>query len=124
MDILVPVLVIIPFIGIHRCAEGQEYLNKTQTSSINGIFVVMIVIRHFLQYITVGNHDVLLSKISAYLGQLIVVSFLFFSGYAFVKQFQSHHEKYLQKIPKKILALWLIFLITVVSFIIVGWWSG
>ncbi len=120
MDILVPVLLLFPFIGVKRSDGCQNYLSESQTSSINGIFVVMIIIRHFLQYITIGKYDFFLSRISAYLGQLIVVSFLLFSGYAFVKQFQSKQDRYLQKIPRKILSLWLIFLFTVLSFIIVG----
>lgn len=34
MDILVPVLLLFPFIGIKRSDEGQNYLSESQTSSI------------------------------------------------------------------------------------------
>lgn len=55
-----------------------------------------------------------------YLGQLIVVSFMLFSGYAFVKQVCLKGDSYLSKIPRKILALLIVFMITVFAFIILG----
>lgn len=123
MDLLIPLILILPLIGIHRTDDSLKCLNKTQTSSINGVAIVLIIIRHFFQYISPGKYDGIMCRIDNHLGQLIVVSFLFFSGYAFVKQYQKS-DKYLEKMPRKIISLYLIFVITVMSFAVIGFVLG
>ena len=119
MDLILPFLAALGLIGIKKTKDADDCLNIRQTRAVNGFFVVMIFIRHFFQYITPEKHDRLMKLVNNSAGQLIVVLFLFFSGYAFVRQY-NRHERYLERIPKKIAALYLIFVITVLIFWAVG----
>ena len=125
MNLLLPCIATLAIVGIKKNINIADSLNKTQTSCINGIFVILIFIRHFFQYITaLTSLDNITVRINGYLGQLIVVSFMFFSGYAFVKQVALKGDAYLRKTPQKILALWIIYIITVLAFIMLGLVKG
>ncbi len=119
MDLILPFLAGLGLIGIKRTKSLDDCLNIRQTQAINGFFVVIIFIRHFYQYIIQSKYDRILGFINSSTGQLIVVSFMFFSGFAFVRQY-NRSEKYLNKMPKKIAALYLMFFITVILFMTVG----
>ncbi|MBR6101890.1 MAG: hypothetical protein IKP95_05645 [Ruminococcus sp.] len=123
MDLILPFLAGLGLIGIKRTKSLDDCLNIRQTQAVNGFFVVIIFIRHFYQYITQSKYDRILGHINSSTGQLIVVSFMFFSGFAFVRQYNIS-EKYLSKVPKKIVALYLMFVITVILFMTVGIASG
>ncbi|SHM13088.1 acyltransferase family protein [Ruminococcus flavefaciens] len=122
MNIIIPLLAIVVLTGAKKNIDINTSLDKKQTASINGFFVIMVFIRHFYQYISKSKFDVL-SIIDLATGQLIVVSFMFFSGYALVKQWQKN-KRYIDKIPQKIISLYLIFGITVVLFLTIGIISG
>lgn len=118
MNGIIPLLGAVALIGVKKTENVNSCLEKQQTSAINGLFVIMVFIRHFYQYVTPSNNDILF-RINVILNQLIIVSFMFFSGYAFVKQY-SKSGGYLNKLPRKIISLWLVFILTVSLFIFVG----
>ena len=88
--ILIPILIcLVSSFKIRKNTDDQPIFSRTQTASINGVFVLMIFIRHFSEYIQPGQFDWVLGRGQRYLDQLIVVSFMFFSGYSFALQ-QAH----------------------------------
>lgn len=125
LDIIVlPILLFIfTSLKIRRNSEDTEIFSRSQTASINGLFVFMIFIRHFSEYIQPGQFDWILGTGQRYLDQLIVVSFMFFSGYTFFLQ-QNKNSGYIRKLPKKILVLWLMFTVTVAAFLLMQFLRG
>ena len=120
MDILILALVILLFFGARFIKDGYctEPFAIAQTASINGFFVTMVFIRHFFQYVEVGEYDHLLAIIDGRLGQLIVVTFMLFSGYAVMYKIDEDRG-YLDKLPKKILSLWFRFAVCILLFLVV-----
>lgn len=122
--LIIPIIIcLISSLSIRKNTDDSDYFSKTQTACINGFFVLMIFIRHFSEYIQVGQFDWLLGKGQRYLDQLIVVSFMFFSGYSLALQ-QAKNSCYVKKLPKKILSLWLMLVITVLAFLCVQYFHG
>ena len=122
--LLIPIIIcLITSIKIRKTTDNQAIFSRTQTASINGLFVLMIFIRHFSEYIQLGQFDWVLCRGQRYLDQLIVVSFMFFSGFSFALQ-QAKNSDYVRKLPKKILSLWIMFIVTVLAFLLVQYFLG
>ena len=95
---------------------NKSYIDKGMTSTINGFFITLVFLSHFSQYTTWGRN-----YIGYLLGQLIVVMFLFYSGYGCAMQYMSKGEAYLKTFLKKRVLLTLLnFDIAVTVFIVVG----
>ena len=77
---------------------NDEYISKYQTTCINGFFVLMILICHFTDYIDLNSIDKSIFKIIR--NQLIVVPFLFFSGYGIMESIKTKGNLYVKKIIK------------------------
>ena len=76
----------------------KAYLSIKQTKSIQGIFVVLVMLSHFSSYIDTNNVNVLdtvFLNINNRIGQLMVVMFLFYSGYGIMEKIKSDSKKYL-----------------------------
>lgn len=106
---------------------NDDYLSKGSTNSIKGIFILLIVISHALPYITRCGYaysatgDSLLMTFFHLLSQLVVVMFLFYSGYGVGESFKSKGETYVQSMPRhRILGTLVNFDIAVIVFIVVG----
>ncbi|MBQ4604058.1 MAG: acyltransferase [Clostridia bacterium] len=61
----------------------EDYMSPQKTGAIKGIFVIIVLFSHVRQYITLTTewHDKPFSDFMLFLGQLMVVMFLFYSGY-------------------------------------------
>lgn len=88
MILLYILLVILGLYGIRFKGNGFVHnpLDIRVTHSINGIFIILVFCRHLFQYIhpvfqELNILDGIGNKIDTHLYQLLVVSFLFFSGY-------------------------------------------
>lgn len=84
MTVYLILLAVISLIGIRLNTSGDNrYLDKEHSTSLKGIFVAIILLSHFNQYITIEqslfNYPYLL--FFERIGQLMVTPFLFFSGY-------------------------------------------
>lgn len=106
---------------------NDDYLSKDTTNSIKGIFILLIVISHALPYITrcgyaySGTGDSLLMTFFYLMSQLVVVMFLFYSGYGVGESIKSKGDSYVQAMPRhRILGTLLNFDVAVIVFIIVG----
>ncbi len=125
MVIILFFLLVISLCGTKICVPGQfntEYMSKQNTAAINGIFVVLVFYRHFSQYIkyTDSLGDNLFIEFNGYLGQLLVTSFLFYSGYGIMCSISKKGKPYVNSIPKKrLFPVWLHFAVAVLLFLIV-----
>ncbi|MBQ1521822.1 MAG: acyltransferase family protein [Erysipelotrichaceae bacterium] len=84
MTVYLILLAVISLIGTRLNNSGDNrYLDKEHSTSLKGIFVAIILLSHFNQYITIEqnmfNYPYLL--FFERIGQLMVTPFLFFSGY-------------------------------------------
>lgn len=117
-----------PFIR-HR--EIEESLSISQTTCVNGIFVLLVFLSHFCQYIDATALPFFrpFFLLRSILGQLIVAPFLFYSGYGVSEQIKKRGMEYVNAIPKcRILKTWIhfsmaVFLYWILSFLLKSQYS-
>ncbi|WP_353095501.1 acyltransferase family protein [Tissierella praeacuta] len=97
-----------------------DYMSVEKTTSIKGIFVLLIFLSHFVQYVKLNNiFDIPYLTIRNFLGQLVVTMFLFYSGYGILESIKKKKEGYVNEIPtKRILKVLFDFDIAVLLFLI------
>lgn len=88
MIILYILVVVLALFGIRVQVHGfiDKPLDIRITHSINGIFIILVFCRHLYEYLypvfpVLNTLDSMGCKINTHLYQLLVVPFLFFSGY-------------------------------------------
>ena len=114
------------FIGIkfRKSDNLDSYLDRNQTTSIIGVFAVIIFFSHFFGYVdrdSLNTIDGLAAFTTSALGQLMVVPFLFFSGYGIFEQYKAKGDGYADKMPKnRLLKVYLMFIISWVLFLILS----
>ena len=109
------------------CVRGNTtYLSKEQTNAIKGIFILLVIFRHFKQY--VGNLSILDKTLvlwDDYLDQLIVVMFLFYSGYGVFLSIKNKGKDYIDKfLVKRVLPVLAQFMAIVVVYYGIGLLMG
>lgn len=83
-------------------SENAGYMSKDSTNVIKGMFILFVLIRHFSEYIEITDRfDIYAKNIDSFLGQLIVVMFLFYSGYGVMESFRNKGQAYVKKMPRK-----------------------
>lgn len=104
----------------------ENYLDREQTDAVKGIFVVMVFLSHFRQYVTLqGSFEKIYLIISACAGQLIVAMFLFYSGYGIACSAERKGREYISSLPrKKILHLLLRFDAVVIVYVLLAFLLG
>lgn len=81
---------------------NKDYLDKKNTTAVNGVFVILIVFSHYAQYANFGGlYDDPYLALRAHLGQMVVASFLFYSGYGMMESIKKSGETYVKKILTK-----------------------
>ena len=94
-------------------------LSISQTSCINGIFVMLIFLSHFCSYIDTSTMPYFEGylRVRTFLGQMVVAPFLFFSGYGVMEQIQKKKTNYINTMPRKrIFKTWLHFALAVILY--------
>ena len=107
---------------IDLSAFNERYLSRDTTLAIKGFFVILVFCRHFKQYVTLSDNiiDRMFLYVDRVLGQLIVVMFLFYSGYGIIVQTMKKPEKYTRCFLKhRFIPTWVNFAICICFFIIV-----
>lgn len=126
MDLILLCVVVLTFIKVKIDFEGG-YLNtclkREQATAINGAFVMLVFLRHFKEYIVCGSYDRIFWVVDGLLEQLIVTTFLFYSGYGILVSLETKKD-YLQKFPKRIFKVWLQFAIAVCLFLFLNLFTG
>lgn len=106
--------------------EGGNYLSIRQTTNINGIYVLLVFMSHLCQHVTLDKQtDFLYLDARAFMNQLIVVSFLFFSGYGIMVSIMKKGSPYINGMFKnRFLKLLLHFDIAVMIYYVFNLASG
>ena len=102
MSAIMIVLLLMCAAGISFAEPGQfykDYCSPRKSNALKGIFVLMVFVSHFRAYITVGAADQVAVKVVSYLGQLMVVPFLFYSGYGVMESIRKKGLAYTKKLP-------------------------
>ncbi|MDE5984944.1 MAG: acyltransferase family protein [Eubacterium sp.] len=80
---------------------NKDYISKDSTTAINGIFVILVFLRHFAQYFSLDSaSDAAFIEVNNFLNQLIVVPFLFFSGYGTMLSIMKKGTPYVKNLFK------------------------
>jgi len=104
-----------------RIDSNNNYLSKEKTTVIKGIFIILVFLSHFNSYTTyVDKYDIAYLNVINYIGQAMVVPFLFYSGYGIMEQINKKGRIYIKKIPiKRILVTLIKFDIAVLLFYVI-----
>ena len=91
--------------GIRTNEAGDLALSKDQTTMIKGIFVLLVFASHISQYLDVSQSSDLMMRgyltIRNRVGQLVVVPFLFYSGYGVRCAIKQKGNDYIRTFPKQ-----------------------
>lgn len=99
----------------------ESSLSKETTTTINGFFVGLILFSHFNSYVTLNhNLDTVYLKIMIYIGQLMVTSFLFYSGYGIFESIKNKPNYMKTFFKRRFLKLFLSFSFIILLYIIVN----
>lgn len=78
----------------------RDYIDYDGIQPIKGIFILLVFMSHFVQYVELdGIWDLPYFQIRRYLGQLIVVPFLFYSGYGIAESIRKKGSGYINRMP-------------------------
>lgn len=120
MNYIILAVLVISIFGIRLRKEKLDgYISPAQTSAINGVFVMLVFMRHINQYLTFGKYDNYFQIFDSLIGQLIVTTFLFYSGYGIMYSF-INKDNYANTMPKRILKILLQFDVAIIFYIIVN----
>lgn len=99
-------LIVLVFVGAHRRPAASVWCSKESAAAIKGFFMLTVFLAHAFDYTLKGGLaecsflDRAGFTVRSGLGQLIVVMFLFFSGYGVALSFKSKGFDYLKRYPK------------------------
>lgn len=104
----------------------KDYCSPKNTATINGIFSVLIFLSHSVQYVKLdGVLDAPYFDLRSFLGQLVVVTYLFYSGYGIMESARKKGTAYIKAMPKnRLFKLWYHFAIVVILYIITAFITG
>ncbi len=123
MDVLLVILILLLLYKAKPCfiIGNTEYLSPDSSNAIKGIFIIFVFFRHITSYLEDFEAlDMHMLMLNYYMDQLIVVMFLFYSGYG-VYYSIMHKEDYMKGfLKKRILKLLIEFDIIVIIYFVVG----
>lgn len=104
----------------------QDYLSIEKTASIKGVFILLVILRHFTAYVKFSNSiDLMFLQVDHYLEQLIVTMFLFYSGYGIFESIKKKKTDYVNEIPaNRIFKVLFEFDIAIVLFLLIDLMLG
>lgn len=115
--------VVLLFIGSRPAKLGafnRDYMSKDVTADINGLFVLLVFMCHITGYLDLNSAlGRAWLEVKDWIGQLVVVTFLFYSGYGMMCSVMKKGTQYVNGIFRtKFLSLLMHFDITVLLFLI------
>lgn len=124
MTILLAVLLLLFFVPCSFSVRGfhlDRYIGRDEIQPIKGLFLVLVFASHFCQYVPLGGGlDAGYLSTRKFLGQMIVVPFLFYSGYGIVASIRRKGEAYLLSMPtQRILKVVFQFAFAVMIYVVV-----
>ena len=99
---------------------NNEYISIDTTTNIKGIFVILVFISHFSQYVDLGGvYDQPYLDFKNHINQMVVAPFLFYSGFGIMESIKNKGFNYVKSVPsKRFLNLLINFDIAIVLFLI------
>ena len=84
------------------CNNGYDgYMSREQTQMINGIFIILVFMWHFNQYVQLNAViEVPFLYLNKIFGQLIVITFMFYFGYGVMTSIMKEHN-YVNRMPRR-----------------------
>lgn len=100
--VLLLILIILYKSKLNFKSFNKDYLSIEQTKCVNAVFVILVFLSHVKNYITLENiwYNSYYLRINALIGQLMVTTFLFFSGFGIMESIKRK-DQYINSIPKK-----------------------
>ena len=86
---------------------NQDYIGKEQCNAIKGIFILIVFIRHIWPILRRYGYDFsafgdgIFFRIDRWMGQLLVVVFLFYSGFGVMESIKKKGKQYIDDMPRK-----------------------
>lgn len=123
MSFVLAAMTVLLFIGLKMGIKEpvDDYISKDGTLAVKGFFVLIIIFFHaggYIPYDAGTIADYAMCKAMAGLGQLIVVAFLFYSGYGIMLSVMSKKD-YIKHLPsRRFLPLLIKFDVAVALFLI------
>lgn len=129
MSVILMLFFIVFLVGAKYAPRGEffaDYLSLEKSNSVKGIFVIFVFFRHYAQYVTLdGFWDQLFVLVNGVLGQMIVVAFLFYSGYGVMCSIEKKGISYVKSIPlQRAAKVWVHYGIAVGLFWLLNWSLG
>lgn len=122
MTIFLMIFFIFLLITSRPVKNNDEYLSKKNTNIIKGFFLILVFFSHFRGYDIVFSekwYDSIAITVCKKVGQLMVVMFLFYSGYGIMESIKNKGQSYIDNLPRKrILRTWLNFAFSVFVYMI------
>lgn len=121
------------FIGMRVNHVGffEDFLEREQTDAIKGFFIMLVFLSHSMMEIREAGFnpvcamDAVGYRIHSEMGQLVVVSFLFYSGFGVMESIKKKGKEYLDHFPRRrLLNTLLNFDIAVLCFVVLNLFMG
>lgn len=125
-------IVLLLFLCLYGIQFGKNnaykgYISKGRSNSIKGVFILLIFIGHIKKYIVDAGYeyhgigDTVFQTIFNLIGQLVVVMFLFYSGYGVMENIRKKGNVYVKAMPKhRVMNTLLNFDVAVCFFLVVN----
>lgn len=129
MVLLFVLLACVALYGVTFSSHHEDYISKPVTDSIKGIFAIIIIYSHGRGYLPppaslTSPFDIMFYKAIQAIGQLMVVMFLFYSGYGIMESYRKK-SGYLSGFARhRILKTLVIFDVAVILYIALGLMLG
>lgn len=102
MSVFFWLIVLMAVYNVMICRDGcfRDYIGRGSIQPIKGIFILLVFVSHFVQYVTLdGVWDAPYFEIRRFLGQMVVVPFLFYSGYGMAESIRVKGVGYVRRMP-------------------------
>lgn len=98
-------------------AGNADYLGREQTGAVKGIFAMIILLAHMRDHLGLEEYPFLYQKATGGMGQLMVVMFLFYSGYGIMEALRRDRRGYSASfLRRRLLRTWIMFAVAVLLF--------
>lgn len=128
MNVFLPVLIVLVSYKAKFCFKNNNefYLSRECTDAVKGFFILWVLFRHLTSYITdYSDLDKRILLYNYYLDQLIVVMFLFYSGYGIASAIKNKKDVYMKSfLNKRIFQTLVRFDIVVLLYFVLGHFTG
>ena len=123
MDVFFLIIILTIIYKSKLCKKNfnYNYLHKENTLCINGVFVLLVFCRHILAYCSFDSKSsIIFDFINTKSEQLIVVSFLLYSGYGIIESIKNK-DNYVNMMPKRrMLKIYLMFTFAIFNYLIIN----